>query len=542
MNPFPLDDDLCDGLGPETAEYLSTWAVNARTSYALRNWLTGGLSGAKVCVVDEIGRDRVMRRLILKVEEFPKAAIDGRLGEYGRHSDALHEAPKGFAWAHLTELVYGPIPVGLRRLALFQQVVGADVGEFVLLGALLDGARASEGRAHAEDFTVACETVVRSVLADWAEKPRALSAEGRERWRAGKDGRVRVSDFLDVSLAEWPAAKAVTTKRSEAIRGNYIAVEGEPRKLPNPLAVVAGETLIAGHEFLPLMGKAHGDLHIKNILLPVDPARSSGADPAAYRLVDLAKYRQELPLTGDPVYLILYVIARVMPDLSHSQRDALVDLLTRPASGAAHLIPGWLAGFITRVIAVARGWAGESRMARDWDEQSLLSMVAHGLVYWARGSTRPEDQEWFLRLSGRALAEYQRAVLPMAAAAAPPREPPTSKRTADPNWIAQFCGLLPELRRRAAGTELVTEVEALVAAAQLGDDATDRLDALIRRMDDLNGGGLRHVPGLRGGWPLMEDAFACPTGFCPRLDTRQPTHGVPLCHIPQERRMTLRRR
>src|SRR5690349_14636273 len=54
---------------------------------------------------------------------------------------------------------------------------------------------------------------------------------------------------------------------------------------------------------MAILGRAHGDLHPDNILLPMSPV----VDASAYRLIDLSDYSPDAALTRDLVHLTLAV-------------------------------------------------------------------------------------------------------------------------------------------------------------------------------------------------------------------------------------------
>ena len=50
-------------------------------------------------------------------------------------------------------------------------------------------------------------------------------------------------------------------------------------------------------------GRAHGDLHLRNILMQVKPSPK----PRSYKLIDLGGYNPRSPLARDPMHLLLSI-------------------------------------------------------------------------------------------------------------------------------------------------------------------------------------------------------------------------------------------
>jgi hypothetical protein len=82
------------------------------------------------------------------------------------------------------------------------------------------------------------------------------------------------------------------------------------------------------------VGRAHGDLHPGNILMPVAPSVRA----SQFVLVDLARYRKEAPLTRDPAQLLLCLVAQHYL-ASPRYRGALIPLLARPDVSVGTLVP-----------------------------------------------------------------------------------------------------------------------------------------------------------------------------------------------------------
>lgn len=147
------------------------------------------------------------------------------------------------------------------------------------------------------------------------------------------------------------------------------------------------------------VGRAHGDLHVENILIPTAWRDAS----AAFQLIDLSRYTADAVLTRDPTHLVLHVLARTLVELSPNQRTATIDLLLDPDLDGA-ILPQWLWLFIGQVRSAGEEWARAAGLVEQWRDQLPLSLLACALTCYGRASTREEDRGWFLRLAANAAA------------------------------------------------------------------------------------------------------------------------------------------
>ncbi|MEO3808356.1 hypothetical protein ABGB17_05075 [Sphaerisporangium sp. B11E5] len=377
-----MSGELAAGLGPAAASVLSQWAEMEGYTFKLIRWLLNGRSTAQVAVVRE-AHSAGYRNLILKVDHVP--ADRAGLSERRRQVEAFQQAPEGFPEAHLARTAHQSLPVGEGRWIVFQEVAGPAMERTIMLSTLLEAVRS--GQDSPELFTSACETIVHSVLDAWAVHPAAFAED------------MTASEFLRHVLVDKlrPGTKLQTLAAAPAEPD--VVLDGVLS--PNPFALLSGRLDDPAGPFTPFLGRAHGDLHVENVLLPV----AATVDPAGYRLIDLAKYSSDAPLTRDPVHFVLNVVVRVLPDLSPSQRQVLMDVLIgRP--DPAERLPSWLAAFVTRIRMAAEKWLAKSSLATEWRQQSMLSLIACALIFMSRKSTPPEDRPWFHSLAARATAAY----------------------------------------------------------------------------------------------------------------------------------------
>jgi hypothetical protein len=286
--------------------------------------------------------------------------------------------------------------VGGGRWIVFQKVVGGSLDDVVVLTTLLarfaSGARPVGSAATAgavscdgDTFAALCGRIVRGVLVDWAGRPttRTTTAAG----------------FLRLNLGERLAEGKPLAEEARRLTGSHLDLPGEDRPLVNPFGLIANP---GSDTVRALVGRTHGDLHPENILVPVRRT----IDTSPYRLIDLAKYSNDGPLTRDPVHLVLAIVARTLADLSDPQCDALLEVLLDPDSAAAEQLPGWLYTLISTVRRQGEEWVYEYGLLSEWRDQTRLSLVACALMLHARPTTRVPDRSWFLRLAARAADAY----------------------------------------------------------------------------------------------------------------------------------------
>ena len=104
----------------------------------------------------------------------------------------------------------------------------------------------------------------------------------------------------------------------------WISLPGHAYPLPNPLYLEADCPLARGRLPYAVRGRAHGDLHPGNIMVPKH-AEPSGR--SSYVLVDLSRFSDHALLARYPQHLMLYLIADFLPHMSDDCRGELLDLL-----------------------------------------------------------------------------------------------------------------------------------------------------------------------------------------------------------------------
>ncbi|GAB1821036.1 hypothetical protein [Herbidospora sp. RD11066] len=434
-DPPTLDPHLSAGLGPESAATLAAWARQKRLRYDFEGWFLNGRSGSVVALVREV-HALGARKLVLKL--FTTAGDDYDGTEYPRHQAAVNEAPKKWK-RRLADIAHDPVPVrvtgsGDHLWIFFQEIASGSLENYNTLTFLLS-TFLKPGPGHpicdADTFVATCRLIVEGVLAGWAVsathdplRPRDTVPEFLVR---------HVGSRFDVP-PDWLGGDQRTP---------ILVFDDEPHPLPNPFSLLWDPSATVDITVPALLGRAHGDLESQNILVRVDRV-----EPGDFFLTDLANYESRAPLTRDPVHLVLSLVTQALPELSASQRSALIDLLLDPASGTGSdvLLPGWLRKLVLEVHGAASRWLHRKGYEGDWRRQTLLSTVACSLIFLQRDLPREEDRTWFLRLAARATQAFLHqaghssttAHLPL------PQPPPLSERRSRA-WVAHSIAVVTGL-------------------------------------------------------------------------------------------------
>ncbi|MFI5841280.1 hypothetical protein ACIA8K_16420 [Catenuloplanes sp. NPDC051500] len=345
-------------------------------------WLEDGRSGSPVGLVEvssATGYDGV--RLLKCIPRANEAAA-------AAHRAVLDDSPAGFRGSHLVELAGDPILTPSWHV-IFQRVAE---GDFSRVRQLADAAREP-------DFGRRCRTVVGALLTEW----NAVAAVPV--WE------MTVADFLDAHVGDRLGPDGALTR--------WLATQRDrpDRLAAGPLALCASQATVrkAFH------GRAHGDLSVRNVLLPVDPA-----DPGAFRLIDYDRYSSHAPLTRDPAHLLISIATeRVSGYAAGAEtRTDLIRALVEPSFTSPET-----AGFAEIARQIREGgeqWAESKGGLSEWRAQTLLSIVGCAL----RAASRPfpdEDRWWCLRVASVAAAAFLGLHPEAAQAGGVPPEPVTSE-------------------------------------------------------------------------------------------------------------------
>ncbi|MFE0258143.1 hypothetical protein [Streptomyces sp. NPDC059010] len=379
-----MDGSSFAPFGERAAALLDKWQQQNHRKLGNPTFLETGGSGALLAsvTVRDGDPDKPRRRMIIKL-----CAPDQEASvEPGGLKAAWLSRPSGnesFPEQHLVEQLYDPMPVGDDTWMMFQQIAG-DRRDMITLGAVV-----REWQARLPDIAAA---VARSLLTDW--NPDEKGSES-----------LSVVEFVTAMLGRRlaPEAPLAVWARDElgiSFSDAWISLPGDPGvALPNPLHLTARSPLSRGTVDDPARGRAHGDLHPGNIMVPASPDAEAGS----YRLVDLTRFAKDAFLARDPVHLMLCLVAEFLPHMSEAAREeALALLLGRETPGL--LLPQGLQRIVQDMSEAPAPWLDARETHPGWEIQWTLALQACALMFCARRSHDSRDRRWFFRLAAEAAA------------------------------------------------------------------------------------------------------------------------------------------
>ncbi|MFI7578426.1 hypothetical protein [Micromonospora sp. NPDC049497] len=366
---------LWDQLGDGLTDF-DRWLKTHDGHYELRRWIFTGRSGSLVGVVIRHENPDPPQQLIMRVGA-------GGPDEVRRLRNSWRLSPTPYRDAHLAQLEGEPIDLR-HRLLVFQQIAGGD----------LTTNRALADDIESDEFAETCTGITRSIVADWnpdfPHRPEPKTAGAYLRDLLGD--RLEVGSELMES-----AARAGIDPDTE-----WILSSRGKRQLPNPLRLALDDDLAGPRQAMIVLGRAHGDLNVNNVLLP--------ADPAAYRLVDLGEFDTAAPLARDPMHLLLSIAAKWIATVDwslvgHDLAQAIVPIRNhQPPRGV-----GRFAKVSREMHGALQRWAASSGIGDIWAEQSLLSLIAAALRFAGRkvpGTDHEAARRWFFYLAAVATSEF----------------------------------------------------------------------------------------------------------------------------------------
>ncbi|WP_328499656.1 hypothetical protein OG828_48980 [Streptomyces sp. NBC_00457] len=367
---------------------LESWLHDQTFNLRYQRSLSGGGSGAYVAVVHRTPhrQPRKWDRLIVKLVPPDDAHV-----ETNNVRDAMGSGPEAFRSAHLVELEE---PSG--RLAgegswwiHLQRVVLGDL--------TLERAPRLVDLVDDEEFDRYCATLVTAIITEWG---------------LGSDPVDEIpSRFLERFLGqrlEDPAVRAFLSEEGidTVAPAELIRIPGRQTPLPNPFALLKGAKQDWQASVPVFLGSSHGDLHVRNVLLPRTEAGQ--VEEHAFQLIDLGRYSTTGPLSLDPMRLLLSIAAEWLPSLvPHSAiRSGLAELMVAPGRCAAS--PP-MVGY--RTVAKAIHTAAEDGSAQHgdreaWKKQNHLVLVGCALRFFARPGMAHHDRWWFLEVAALATRAF----------------------------------------------------------------------------------------------------------------------------------------
>jgi hypothetical protein len=202
----------------------------------------------------------------------------------------------------------------------------------------------------------------------------------------------------DAPLGDWVRDRLGPQASSHA----WFSPGRDEPPLPNPVFLADGCDLGRYKVRFAARGRAHGDLHPGNIMVPV----GAGDPETGFTLIDLSRFSEQALLARDPVHLLLCLIADAfLTHMSDAARDELITGLVGPGC-AGPLIPQGLAELVETVREAMLGWGAGRHLETDWHHQWYLALHACALMFTARERFPDRDRWWFFRLAARACWAY----------------------------------------------------------------------------------------------------------------------------------------
>jgi tetratricopeptide (TPR) repeat protein len=295
--------------------------------------------------------------------------------ESRRHKAALAEASPRFRRQHLTEIAFPPVRCPRDALVIGQSsAAGIPLGT-VELNQLAD----------------ACKVIWEKILLGWA-------GEGYD------SNPSTLAELLECELGDSFKAGGWLRKWAQGhglLGPAFLELPDEKAPLPNPWRLFTEDSPATRAEIHQLVGRAHGDLHGDNVLVPV---QDGTVEPAGFRLIDLATYQARVPLSRDLAALLISLCWREIGASSPHSRRAFLSYLERDHRDPR--LHDGMPGDVRKILdalrepalrfAVEKGWD-----PADWHRQLKVSLLAQAMLHSAYTSGTPDARRWCSRLAGR---------------------------------------------------------------------------------------------------------------------------------------------
>ncbi|MGW3365835.1 hypothetical protein ACWDOR_23165 [Streptosporangium canum] len=324
---------------------------------------------------------RPPRQMILKFCKNPD--------EPAKIRTAYQVAPEAFRDDHLAK---PGDPQRLRHWAVIFLEIAGDLSSY----------RPLEDYTSQSDLAKVCKIITASLLDGWNQSHIDLEKS------------FSVAEFLTGLLGENRLSRDSALHRfaeSAEIGQQDLMVRrpGWERELVNPFALTRSDTRPGAHEFSAIVGRAHGDLSVRNILIPGYPKFA----PAGYRLIDYGGYSSTCPLTWDSMYMLVSLSTRWLREVTprSEKARALIHCLTRHEEKTGHLGLDAYQKVIKAVFQEGHAWANKITYADRWLSQCSLSLVAAALIFIGREIPGHEDEpidDWLFDLAALATEDYLR--------------------------------------------------------------------------------------------------------------------------------------
>ena len=242
------DEALARALGKHTAAALTEWATlnHRKVRLVSPEWTARGYSGATLAAINvgQVGGPDM--KLIVK-------ACPPDL--YSRETRAYQEARSvsngNFFTEHLVTHPFDPYRMPDGGLLIFQDIASASFN--------LQTVR----RIPANRLAEACATVTRTLITEWA--PSRIRSEVMP---AGSFLRRELREALTGggSIQRWAGELGLLHRDMAWLTD----VEDATRPLPNPILMALNDAESSGIRLDISVGPTNGDLHVDNILIPIE--------------------------------------------------------------------------------------------------------------------------------------------------------------------------------------------------------------------------------------------------------------------------------
>lgn len=355
-------------LREEDIKQLARSVGNEDYDLSHRDWLDLGRSGDPVAVAVQQDWGGNANTRVLK---FLDRNADEKLLSL---KQAWNRSPKEFRKNHLAEVHPGHLQTA-SGFAVLMSIAGRNLAKYQALSDLL-----TRDSALAER----CSAIMRSILLDWNEGPR-------------NTGDRTVSQVIRSVVAH--REKAVI----EWVRDHPEVRHSSP---VDPLDFLDGHY---AHGNVPnvFIGKAHGDLSGRNVLVPT----SMTGDLDDYILIDYDHFADDVPLARDPMHLVVALVLDYFEHVGPRAYLGLIQALVHPEEDGEPAADRFRQ-VMTALQAAGEEYAESLGAGHDWRPQALLSLMGAGLVHLGRDLRMDDPKQidpakaWCYRLAAEAGEQY----------------------------------------------------------------------------------------------------------------------------------------
>lgn len=409
---------------------LDRWLAGQPYDIELQRWLDSGNSGAQIAVVSTTGPGTT-GKVALK--------FGAKANESARWKEAAKPAnvPTAFR-KHIVEVVDSTELTHDASWLIVMNIAGGDIELFQ--------SASTRASAAGTDFANACRVIVTSILGEW----NPVSSDENSTQKDSVS--TYFSQIFDISrlqegkpLHDWLERSRIN--KTAMLINRKLPSEGP---FPNPLAFVDHVTRFSpalratGYRY----GRAHGDLHMGNIVLSKDDRSAKN-----FKLIDLGQYDAKAPLARDPMYLLMSIAehwltsTKLGSNVSNDLISVIVDRTSHLPETKPHLEVS------KEIYDASYNWTAKTGAGDEWPNQILLALAGCALRY--AGHRRPdtanvdEMRGWFFDVAAVAAQrflqrvgiwdEYQHAAPPMLPQQAPiDRAPAEESGAASEEWAQIF--------------------------------------------------------------------------------------------------------